>query len=61
MSNNEDKIDVEEIQIEQYSASVENLSAAEVEEPIFESYSNLNNEWKIPQPVYPYMDGNINE
>lgn len=49
------------IQIEQYSASAENLSAAEVEVPIFESYNNLNNEWKIPQSVYPYTDGSINE
>lgn len=51
------------IQIETYSASAEkseNFSAAEVEEPIFESSNNLNNEWKLPH-IYPYTDGAINE
>lgn len=52
------------IQIETYSASAEkseNFSAAELEEPIFESHnSNLNNEWRTPQ-IYPLTDGAINE
>lgn len=52
------------IQIDAYSASAEksaNFSAAEVEDPIFESSNiNLNNEWRTPQ-IYPNTDGAINE
>ncbi|MEY3825406.1 MAG: hypothetical protein RLZZ148_218 [Cyanobacteriota bacterium] len=54
------------IQIGEYSASAknsENFSAAEVEEPIFESH-NINNPelnvWRTPQ-IYPLTDGAIND
>ncbi len=50
----------------EYSASAknsENFSAAEVEEPIFESH-NINNPelnvWRTPQ-IYPLTDGATNE
>ena len=54
------------LKIETNSASAEkseNFSAAEVEEPIFESH-NINNPelnvWRTPQ-IYPLTDGAIND